>query len=780
MTSKAQRKIETASSCFIQLVLASVAGWVAFCPTGAAGGEVTASAELVANMALEEKIAQIHSVVGNTSGLYPIRVFSDEVAEPVLGNGAGWVWRVTTYLDAEAAAKSANTLQRKLKNETRSGIPALVVEEGLHGLMAKGATSFPQAIALASSWDPELLERVFTAVALEARARGANWLLTPVLDVARDPRWGRTEETYGEDPYLVSRMGVAAIFGLQGRGPGIGKDHVLATAKHFAAHGQPEGGTNRGPGNYSERILREQFFPPFEAAVREAHVGAVMASYNEIDGVPSHANRKLLQGLLRDEWGFTGLICADDNGVAQLETLHHVAADPVDAARQAFQAGVDLELSDDHGTFGSLAEQVSSGAVSPQRIDEAVTRILKAKQALGLFAQPLVDPARAKAVTNAPEHRRLALEAARKSIVLLKNAGGLLPLNLGKIRTVAVLGPNAAAVHVGGYSYAPAEGVSVLEGIRRKVGGQAAVRYAEGCRITDAVQGWEAWWTDEASKPPVATEETARIAEAVEQARGADVAVIVIGENEGVCREAWSQQHLGDRDSLALLGRQEELVKAVAATGVPTVVILINGRPLAAGGMVEAAAGVLEGFYLGQETGTAVADVLFGDFNPGGKLPITFPKNVGQLPAYYYHKPSVDRDYLYSPREPLFPFGFGLSYTTFEFGLPRISPAQIPRDGTATVTVEIRNSGDRIGDEVVQLYVHQRVASVTRPVRQLRGFRRITLAPGERREVQFQLGRAELAFYNRAMALGMEPGFVDIHLGNGSGIERQAVLEVVQ
>ncbi len=731
-------------------------------------------ADLLSRMTLEEKVAQLRPVARRRSLSGPSGVFSPERAGPILKDGTGYVGRVTMPLPPREAAVFANAVQRHLKENTRLGIPALASEEALHGFMAKGATAFPQAIALASTWDPALVERVFTAAALEARARGANWVLTPVLDIARDPRWGRTEETLGEDPFLVSRLGVAAIRGLQGPGPGIGNDRVMATAKHFAAHGQPEGGTNSAPANISERIVREQLLPSFEAAVREGHVASVMASYNEIDGIPNHVNRWLLGDVLRGEWGFQGIVCSDGGGIGELVTRHRVAEDLPDAVRQVIAAGIDVELD---GTFGSVAADGRAGRIEVARIDQAVARVLRAKMALGLFDDPYVDPERAERVTNSPEHRAIALEAARKAIVLLKNEGRLLPLDRGKLKTISIIGANAAGLHVGGYSYDPAPGVSVLDGIKRKLGGAVEVRYAEGARITENPEGWRDWWKDAVVAPDAAQDEK-RIAEAVAAARGADAALLVVGENEAVCREGWSEKHLGDRDSLDLPGRQAEMVKAVAATGTPTIVLLINGRPLSVGEAIANVRAVLEGFYLGQETGTAVADVLFGDSNPGGKLPITFPRNVGQLPAYYYQKPSAKRGFLFSEITPLFPFGYGLSYTSFRYGVVRLAPARIPADGATEVAVELTNTGDRAGDEVVQLYVHDRVASVTRPVRELRGFERVSLAPGETRTVRFRLDASALAFLDREKRRVAEPGAFDVMVGGSSVDLQAAALEV--
>jgi beta-glucosidase len=731
-------------------------------------------AELLGRMTLEEKVAQLRPTARRVSLSSSPGVFSPDAAREVLKDGTGYLGRVTMPLGPREGAVMANAIQRHLRENTRLGIPAFLTEEALHGFMAKDATSFPQAIALAATWDVELTERVFTVAAREARARGAHWMLAPVLDVARDPRWGRTEETLGEDPFLAARLGVAAIHGLQGRGRRFGPDRVLATAKHFAVHGQPEGGTNAAPGNYSERIVREQFLPTFEAAVREARVGAVMASYNEIDGIPAHVNDWLLADVLRREWGFDGILCSDGGGINDLVNRHHVAADAADAARQVFLSGIDMELDN---TFGTLVEHVRRGRIPDARLDQAVARVLKAKFELGLFDDPYVDPERAERVTNSPEHRALALEAARKAIVLLKNDGPLLPLDRARLRSIAVIGPNAADVHVGGYSYDPAAGVSVLEGIRRKVGPDVRVLHAEGSRITEGAQGWKAWWDDEV-RPADPAADTHRIAVAVEVAKKADVVLLVVGENEAVCREGWSRNHLGDRDSLDLPGRQSELVKAVAATGTPTVVLLINGRPLAVPDVVAVVPAVLEGFYLGQETGTAVADVLFGDVNPGGRLPITVPRNVGQLPAYYYQKPAAKVGYVLSDAAPLFPFGHGLSYTTFRYENLRVTPATIPVDGQASVTVDVVNAGSRPGDEVVQLYVHDQVASVTRPVKLLRGFTRLTLAPRERRTVRFTLGRDDLSFLDREKRRVVEPGLFDVTVGGSSAGGLTATLEV--
>ncbi len=475
-------------------------------------------------------------------------------------------------------------------------------------------------------------------------------------------------------------------------------------------------------------MIRENFLVPFQAAVQEAHAGSVMASYNEIDGVPSHVNHWLLDKVLRGEWGFDGYISSDDDGLPMLVGTHHVARDAGDAARQGLAAGIDFEVAE-APVYRTLAEQVKQGMIPVSEVDRAVTRLLTAKFKLGLFDNPYVDPDYAAKVNNSAEHKQLALETARKAVVLLKNDKNTLPLDLSKLKTIAVIGPNAADVHLGGYSRDPGFGVSVLDGIRARVGDKAKVLYAEGCKITNAPQGYMGWWANgvELIDPKTQTES---IKQAVDAARKADVAIVVVGENESTNREAWAEMHRGDRDSLDLLGAQNDLVKAVVETGKPVVVLLLNGRPLSINYIAENVPAILEGFYLGEEGGTAAAEVIFGDVNPGGKLPITFPHTVGALPDFYNHKPSDNRSYEFSTRQPLFPFGFGLSYTTFKFDNLHVEPEQIQSGGTAEVRVDVTNTGTREGDEVAQLYIHPAVSSVTQPVMQLKGFERITLKAG--------------------------------------------------
>jgi beta-glucosidase len=737
--------------------------------------------DLVSRMTLEEKVAQL-------TGLWQARPqakpqtdfstsrgeFSSEKAREVLANGIGQIARQRERMGPREGAVFANAVQKWLIENTRLGIPAILHDEILHGHMAQGSTSFPQPLALASTWDPDFIARVFTAAALETRARGSHQVLGPNLDVAREPRWGRTEETFGEDPYLVSRMAVAIIKALQGPGPGVDGDHVIATAKHFAAHGQPEGGTNIAPANYSERVLREVFLPSFGAAVREAGSLSVMASYNEIDGVPSHANKWLLEKVLRQEWSFQGTVVSDYYAIPQMQDLHRVAADKATAAKLAIESGVDMELPDPD-CYPMLVQLVKDGKISEATIDRAVARNLRNKFLLGLFENPYVDPDRAVRVTNSQANRELAAEAARRSIILLKNANNLLPLDRNGLKSIAIIGPNADRVHLGGYSDDPGRGVSVLQGITDKLGGKVKVMYAEGCKITK--EGGD-WWADTSHLSDPA-EDSRLIAQAAEAAKATDVSLLVLGGNEDTNKEAWADNHLGDRDSLDLVGRQNDLVKAVLETGKPTIVLLINSGPLSVNYIAEKVPAILEGFYLGQETGVAVADVLFGDYNPAGKLTVTFPRSVGQLPAYYNRKPTAKRGYLFTSKEPLFPFGYGLSYTTFAYSKLNVSPAQIGPAGRTKVSVTVTNSGKRAGEEIVQLYIHDLVSSVTRPIMELKDFKRISLSPGESKTVEFVITPDKLSFLDLNMNRLVEPGWFDIMVGTSSIRYETVKLEVV-
>jgi beta-glucosidase len=741
-------------------------------------------ADLISRMTLEEKVAQLEGVWENPAFMRtPESRFVDdkgtflpERAAVLLKDGIGQMSRPSeATAGPREMAEFTNTMQKWVRENTRLGIPVMYHEECLHGHVAPKGTSYPAAIGLASTWDPSLIHDVFAATAAEVRARGAQECLAPVLDLARDPRWGRTEETYGEDPYLVSRIGVAAIEGFQGDGPSIDKAHVMATAKHFAVHGQPEGGTNVAPGNYSERVVREYFLKPFESAVKEAHVQSVMASYNEIDGIPSHSNKHLLTDILRHEWGFRGVLVSDYFGIAELIRVHHVVATNDAAARMALDAGVDIELPFPDA-FPGLVQQVKNGTVAESEINRAVANVLREKFLAGLFDDPYVDPAQAEKITNDAEHQTLALQAARETITLLKNQNHLLPLDAAKYKHIAVIGPNAHDVHLGGYSNKPGRGVSILDGIKNRVGSSAEVLYAEGTKITETEPDWNA---DKVVLGDPALN-AKRIAEAVKVAQKADVIVLVLGDNEQTSREAWAPEHKGDRDDLNLLGNQDDLAKAMLATRKPVVVVLLHGRPNSVTYLAENVPAILDGWYLGQEGGTALAEVLFGDYNPAGRLPITVPRTVGQLPDYYYQKPSAKREYLDDTTKPLFPFGWGLSYSTFKYENLRVTPDTIGPKGTARVTVSVTNTSARRGDEVVQLYIRDEVSSVTRPIKELRGFRRIALDAGQTRDVEFTLGFDELSFLNWDMHRVVEPGTFKIMVGGNSVDLAETTLTVAE
>lgn len=743
--------------------------------------------DLLGRMTPEEKVAQLQSVNWEHTYVHDPRTrnFSPERAHQLMPFGIGQVTRPGAEHDPREAVELANALQRFLVEKTRLGIPAILHEEGLHGLVAPGATSFPQAIALAATFDPGLVEQVFTVVARQTRARGVAQVLAPVLDVARDPRWGRIEETYGEDPFLVSRMGVAAVLGLQGRrGHGdapIDEAHVMATAKHLTGHGQPEGGRNTAPAVAAPHTLREVFLPPFEAAFREAGAEAVMASYNEIDGIPSHANRWMLTDLLRGEWGFRGLVVSDYFGVAELERKHHVVESLPAAGRTALAAGVDLELPEPAG-YASLLADLQAHRLDPSLVDQAVVHVLRAKFLLGLFEHPYVDQA-----TPEPERasdRALARRAAQEAIVLLKNQGGLLPLDLSwpslarpsRPRTIAVIGPNANACRLGGYSGKPDKTVSVLEALRARLDGKVKVLSAQGCGLTEGNRGWN----DDLVKLSDPDRDAALVAEAKAVAAEADLSILVIGQNEQLSREAWSREHLGDRSSLDLVGAQMDLARAVLGAGRPTVVVLIHGGPLAIPELARSAPAILDGFYLGEETGDAIADVLLGEVSPAGRLPVSVPRSSAALPAYYNRKPSADRQYLFEDSGPLWPFGHGLSYTTFRYDGLSVNPPRIEPDGRTRVAVTVSNTGKRASDEVVQLYVHDVVASVVRPIKELKGFRRIHLQAGESKRVDFTLGPEALSFWDKQMKRVVEPGLFEVLVGaSSSDIRQQARLEVV-
>ncbi len=736
--------------------------------------------DLLKRMTLEEKVAQLQ-------GFRPAdpKVFDEQgnftggSDAPTLYHGAGSVWAGggDRFMHSpRQAIGRMNSLQRYMLEKTRLGIPVFFIAEALHGYMAAGATSFPQAIALGGTWDLPLVEKVFTAAGREASSRGIHQVLGPVLDVARDPRWGRFEECYGEDPYLVSRMGMAATFGLQGRGTSVDREHVAVTLKHFAGHGEPEGGRNIAPVNYSEREFRTVHLYPFEMAIKVAHARALMASYNEWDGVPNHVNHKLLTDILRTEWGFDGFVMADGGGVESVVDEHHAAAGYAEAGILCIEAGVDFGGGGRGKCYSTLAEEERAGKVSMAAIDRAVAGVLRVKFFSGLFDHPYADPDDAEKANNSDEHKALARQAAGEAMVLLKNENHTLPLDPAKIKTLAVIGPNAADIHLGTYSAVPMEGVGVLQGIKDFAGGSFKVLYAEGCKLT--TNHASGWLVNENPVLNDAEDDSRLTDEAVDVALKSDAVILVLGENELLRREAWNEQHQGDRDSLDLVGRQHQLATAILATGKPVIVLLINGGPLTVNYLQEHAPAIVECWYLGEETGPAVADMLFGRVSPSGKLTVSFPRSVGQIPDYYNHSPSRYRSYVLADSTPLYPFGFGLSYAKFEYKNLQVSPASIPPGGTAQVSVDVTNTGAVRADEIVQVYIHAVVSLPVRPVEELKDFARVTLNPGETRTVAFTLTPDKLEALDMNMRRTVQPGVFEVLVGKSSQDVLKASLHV--
>jgi beta-glucosidase len=736
--------------------------------------------DLIGRMTLEEKAAQLGS-----AWIFQLAnggTFSPELAEPHLRHGLGHVTRLcgASDLEAAAAAHLANELQRHLMEETRLGIPAIFHEEICSGLMARGSTVFPQAIGIASTWEPELARALAESTRIQMRAVGVHQGLSPVLDVCRDPRWGRTEETFGEDPHLVARMGVAFVRGLQGDDLRTG---IVATAKHLVGYGASEGGMNWAPARVGSCELHDVYLHPFEAAVRESGLRSVMNAYNEIDGMPCAADWELLTNLLRGQWGFEGSVVSDYFSVRQLATYHRLVPDAERAASAALAAGIDVELpsTDCYGEplLGAVAGELVSEAV----VDTALRRVLATKFELGLFEQPFVDAAAAARAADTAAHHALAATIASKSLVLLKNTGAL-PLDpgLGSTGSIAVIGPNAddARNLLGDYCYpahveslremletgdnvfsiarpeglsfsSPVSDLPTIAGVLRERLGEG-VHFARGCDVN--------------------SEERDGFAEAVALARRSEVAIMVMGDKAGLTDDCTTGESR-DRASLDLPGVQEELVRAVIETGTPVVLVLVTGRPIGSSWIHERCAAVLLAWLPGQEGAEAIVDALLGEVNPGGKLPISFPRTVGQLPVFYAHKISGGRshwkgDYVDSPSTPLYAFGHGLSYTTFELSDAAVTEDVVPWSGQVVAQVTVRNTGDRLGDEVVQLYVRDLEASLTRPVLELKSFLRLELAPGDSRTLTFAVPIGQLGFHDRSLTYTVEPGAFEIFIGTSS------------
>jgi beta-glucosidase len=698
--------------------------------------------DLLGRMTLEEKVCQMGSVVclwwDHTAELLRDKQkrFSPAKARKVIGKRGlsqlGWVVR---SLPPNDGAQFANAAQKFAREETRLGIPFIIHDEALHGLMAQGSTSYPQAIAMASSWDPEMMQRISVAIGKETASRGIQQLLSPAMDIARDPRCGRTEESYGEDPFLAARMAYAFVKGVQSQG-------VIATPKHFVANFVGNGGRDSHEIHFSKRILREVYFPPFEAAIKEAGALAIMVAYNAVDGEPCSSNAWLLNEVLRGEWGFRGMVVSDYQSVQYIHTKHRTAASLAEAGKKAVEAGMNVELPE-MAAFAPMLKLAEKGGVSLEAINACVRNVLRVKFQLGLFENPFVDPSKAAKVCDCAEHRSLALEAARKGIVLLKNQVGALPLSR-TVKSIAVIGPNAMEARLGGYSGSGITLVSPLQGISKRAGKGAHVTFAEGCKIRDDSR--EGFRT------------------AVDAAAQSDVAILCMGNTSDTEGED------KDRCNLDLPGVQEDLILAVAATGTPVMVVLINGSAVTMGRWIDKVQAVVEAWYPGEEGGTAIAEILFGDCNPSGRLPITFPKTTGQAPLYYNAKPSGrTNDYVdLRGEQPLFPFGFGLSYTRFKYTNLKVTPKTIEAMGEVTVSVDVQNTGKREGDEVVQLYLSDLYASVSRPAKELKGFQRITLAAGQKQRVSFRLGERELRMLDKHLHWVVEPGDFEVVVGGNS------------
>jgi len=684
--------------------------------------------DLLGRMTLEEKIGQMCQYSG----------FSERF-ESLVREG-----RVGSFLNA-IGAENTNKVQRIALEHSRLGIPLIFGLDVIHGF----STVFPIPLGIASSWDPNLARKAASIAAAEAASEGIHWTFAPMADIARDPRWGRIAEGTGEDPHLGSAMASAMVEGFQGDDL-ADPDTIVACPKHYVAYGGAEGGRDYNTVDVSERVLRETYLPPFKVAV-DAGAGTVMSAFNDLNGVPASANRYTLTDILRGEWGFEGFVVSDWNSVGEL-VVHGIAGTPAEAAKEAVTAGVDMDMIS-NVYQASLAQLVKDGDLPEEAVDEAVKRILRIKFLLGLFERPYVDLERAGKVIQSRENIEAALGIARRSIVLLKNEGNLLPLkkNAGPI---AVIGPLAddRVAPLGPWSCRgnPEDVVTVLEGLKNRASLQTKVLYAKGCEIEGtSTEGFK---------------------EAIGKVRESDVAILVVGESREMSGEA------ACRAFLNLPGVQEELVKAICETGVPVVQVLMNGRPLSISWSAEHVPAILEAWFPGIQGGNAFADVIFGDYNPGSKLPATFPRTVGQVPIHYNHK-STGRPatsgrwgskYLDVPSTPLFPFGHGLSFTEFEYSNLQISPERTGLGGTVGISLDVKNVGDVKGDEVVQLYLRDVVASVTRPVKELKGFNRITLEPGEMKTVKFKVTPEKLSFLNRDMKRIVEPGIFSVMVGKSS------------
>jgi beta-glucosidase len=728
--------------------------------------------DLLARMTLAEKVAQMCQKDVSSLELEDNEVTPASLTKSLDGQSCGTVSCLRGYAPEEISVR-VRAAQEYLRTQTRLGITAIPIAECIHGVQARGATVFPQAIAMGSTWNPDLMQEAGAAIAEEASAMGIAQCLSPLFDLARDPRYGRVEECYGECPTLVSRMGVAFVSGAQGRDvsqTGLAPNKILCTAKHFAGYSVPTGGLNCGPASIGEREMRSLHLVPFEAAILEAGVCSVMPSYNEVDGVPAHASRWLLNDVLRGEWGFRGYVFSDYGAIHMLYDYHHVAADASDAAMQAIRAGVDLDAPS-ATAYKHLEELVQAGKVPEKAIDQAVERILRVKFLAGLFDGARgVDSARLKERIHTPEHIALARRAAEESIILLKNEGNVLPLDPRELKSIAVIGPNADQVQFGDYSATKdnAYGVTVLAGLRASLGKRVRIDYAKGCDLVGTSRGG--------------------FAEAVAAARRSDVAIVVIGDTS----EMNGEPSLGDEanNRLATVGEgfdttdlsppgvQEELVRAVHATGKPVIAVMIHGRPYSIPWMKANVPAIISAFYPGEQGGSAIADILLGRVNPSGRLPLSVPQSAGHIPTVYDFKPTgrgvygnrgtpekPGQDYLFTSPDPLFPFGFGLSYTTFAYRSLTIETPSVPGKGVVRLSFVVSNTGPREGREVAQVYIRDETSSTSTPTMRLYRFKKVLLEAGGGRRLAFEIPVSELALWDAAMNRVVEPGRFQVLVG---------------
>jgi beta-glucosidase len=692
--------------------------------------------DLLRRMSLEEKVRQLDMYAGAPAIMSSHTDDTHAAADAIfLPEKAQVLWGdlgVGSMHDLNPTPEQANAIQKWVISHNRLGIPALFIEEGLHGFDT--GTVFPAPIGLAATWNPQIAQQTSAAIAAEVRATGVDMILAPVLDLAQDPRWGRLEEDFGEDPYLTGQFGLAYVRGAQG--DSLNTDHtVIAEPKHFVGHGVPEGGTNTSPVHIGERELRMVMLRPFEPAIREGHAMGVMAAYHEIDGIPMTADPFLLKTVLRKEWGFQGFVLSDLGAIQRLYTVHHVAASLPEAACMAIRSGVDMQFYDlDHDLFQkALIDCVHDGSLPTADLDRAVRSVLRVKFSLGLFDHPFVDLALDAKERRSPAHLSVSLESARESMTLLKNDNQLLPLPKSTQR-IAVIGPNGNVARYGDYEK-EANGVhiSILDGIRTLLP-KATVTFDDGKNIPDAVA----------------------------KAKDADVVIMGLGEKLGISGEGF------DRSDLGLPDNQEQLLEAVVSTGKPVVLVLENGRPLTIDWAKEHVPAILEAWYPGEFGGSAIAESLFGDSNPAGRLTVTFPQTVGQLPDYYNSDPSRVYGYVDSNGKPLFPFGFGLSYTTFRYDHLVVRPPAPGSTGDIQVTVDVTNTGSREGDEVAQLYIREDVSSVETPRRSLAGFSRIHLKPQETKAVAFRIPPKQLAVWTAEEKWAVEGGNYTVWAGGSS------------